>query len=323
MKVVDKKLLFIHSSERDSGAINDFKISLPSHLLACEPHQQMRLVLNDLVLPYTWYNVQATNNQFTLVEEDSADPSHYHSITLRIDEGSYSAMELAAKLTWMLTYWSHHHLTYTVTFDPISAKFTYTIDPFEWAETYIGGLTFNTDSAHSLLGFPFDKGASSSTGIFTHLGAGLGNQLVSPKTVSMMFTDALHFHTDVLNTNVDRGTGEGRTFHLSDVFAKVPINTSPFNNIIFQNMNDDYLVNIADRRVSEFHFWFTTDRHNVIALNDDFSFTLKVEVVEDDEKTLVAQNSGLGELLKLMVLQQHQQHKQQQKHKRGDRKSDD
>ena len=47
MKVIDKKLLFINSAERDSGETSDFKISIPSHLLACHPHQKMRLVLND------------------------------------------------------------------------------------------------------------------------------------------------------------------------------------------------------------------------------------------------------------------------------------
>ena len=93
------------------------------------------------------------------------------------------------------------------------------------------------------------------------------------------------------------------TFHLSDVFAKIPINTSPFNNIIFQNINDDYLINIPTTRITEFHFWFTTDRHQYITLNDDFSFTLKVEIVEDDEKRLLEQNSGLGELLRLLVMQ--------------------
>ena len=48
----------------------------------------------------------------------------------------------------------------------------------------------------------------------------------------MMFADALLFHTDVLNTNVDKGTGEQSSFHLFDVFAKIPVNTSPFNNTI-------------------------------------------------------------------------------------------
>ncbi len=51
MKVVDKKLLFISSSERDSGEPADFKISLPSHLVVCRAKQRLRMVLNDLVLP--------------------------------------------------------------------------------------------------------------------------------------------------------------------------------------------------------------------------------------------------------------------------------
>jgi hypothetical protein len=54
-------------------------------------------------------------------------------------------------------------------------------------------------------------------------------------------------------------------------------------------------------------FWFTTTEHETIYLNDDFSFTLKLEVLEDDEKVLISQNTGIGELLKLLILQQHSQ----------------
>ena len=61
MKIVDKKMVFINSSERDNGSINDFTITLPSHLLTRKDNQSMRIILNDLVLPYTWYNVQASN----------------------------------------------------------------------------------------------------------------------------------------------------------------------------------------------------------------------------------------------------------------------
>ena len=68
MKVVDKKLLFISSVERDSGSIADFQVNLPSHLVACQPNQRLRMVLNDLVLPYTWFNIQDTNNTFQVME---------------------------------------------------------------------------------------------------------------------------------------------------------------------------------------------------------------------------------------------------------------
>ena len=50
MKVIDKQLLFISSEERDSGHESDFTLSMPSHLLACQPHQKMRMVLNDVVI---------------------------------------------------------------------------------------------------------------------------------------------------------------------------------------------------------------------------------------------------------------------------------
>ena len=49
----------------------------------------------------------------------------------------------------------------------------------------------------------------------------------------------------------------------------------------------------------------TSAEHGLIELNDDFSFTLKVEVYEDDEKRMVDQNSGLGELMRLLLLQNH------------------
>ena len=42
MKVVDKQLVFINSSDRDSGEIQDFHISIPSHLLTCQSHQKMQ-----------------------------------------------------------------------------------------------------------------------------------------------------------------------------------------------------------------------------------------------------------------------------------------
>ena len=123
----------------------------------------------------------------------------------------------------------------------------------------------------------------------------------------MILTDALLFHCDLLNNNVDMGAGAKTTFHISDVFGKLPIDTSPFNNIIFRNVNDDYMITVPDRRITQMRFWFSTMEHSYIALNDDFSFTLKIEVLEDDEKTLILQNTGIGELLKLLLLQQHQQ----------------
>ena len=76
MKVVDKQMLFVSSSERDSGSASDFHLSMPSHLLTCQPHQRLRLVLNDVVLPYTFYNVQESNRSFQVVQGGGDGRTH-------------------------------------------------------------------------------------------------------------------------------------------------------------------------------------------------------------------------------------------------------
>jgi len=257
MKVIDKQLLFISSDERDGGSISDFTLSMPSHLLTCRPQQKMRIVLNDVVMPYTWYNVQDTNRHFEVVENGGT------SFSVSLDVGSYHALQLRDHLAIKLNAASAASgagYSYTVAFHEVSSKFTFSID----SPSGVNSFRFASGkSAYKLLGF--GKG---STNTFS------GSELVSSNAVSMMFTDALYLHCDLLNTNVDKRAGLKSVFHLSTAFAKIMINTSPFNNIIFQNVNDDYMLNIIDRRVTELHFWVTTAEHGIIELNDDFSFTL-------------------------------------------------
>jgi hypothetical protein len=119
----------------------------------------------------------------------------------------------------------------------------------------------------------------------------------------MMFTDAVFLHCDLPNTNVNKGVGERESFHVSNAFAKLAVNTSPFNTIIYQNTNDDYLINVPDSHLQNMRFTLKTLNHDIITLNDEYSFTLKLEVLEDDEKQIVQQNMALGELLKLLILQ--------------------
>ena len=283
MKVVDKQMLFVSSSERDSGSASDFHLSMPSHLLTCQPHQRLRLVLNDVVLPYTFYNVQESNRSFQVVQNGGAP------VTVQMTEGSYHALQLRDHLADVLSAVSVG-VSYTVTFHEKTSVFEFSIT----GASGVNSLSFQGTAAHKLLGF--EKG---STNLFSL------TKLTSSKAVSMMLTDALYLHCDMQNTNVDKGAGTNETFNLSSTFAKIMVNTSPFNNIIFVNANDDYMLNLSDKRIHGLRFWVTTTDHDPVSLNDDFSFTLKVEVIEDDEKIMKTQNAALGELLRLLVLQNH------------------
>ena len=52
-------------------------------------------------------------------------------------------------------------------------------------------------------------------------------------------------------------------------------------------------------------FHFHSLNHQEIDLNDDYSLTLKLEILEDDEHELLKQNKINNELLRTLLLQQH------------------
>eukprot|EP01044_Picomonas_judraskeda_P014062 COSAG03_NODE_2198_length_3015_cov_4.299623_1_plen_136_part_00 len=89
--------------------------------------------------------------------------------------------------------------------EEVSSKFTFTIA----APSGTNSFNFASNkTAYKLLGF-----AKESVNEFQ------GSSLQSVGAVSMMFTDAVYLHCDLLNTNVDKRAGTKSVFHLSTAFA--------------------------------------------------------------------------------------------------------
>lgn len=131
------------------------------------------------------------------------------------------------------------------------------------------------------------------------------SRITSTRAINLMFTEAIFLHCDLPTKNINKGSGDKSKFTVSNAFAKIPINTSPFNNIIYTNVNDDFVAFIPDKFINAIQFRFHTLDHGRIIFNDDLSLTIKIEVLEDDEKVLLKQNQGIGELLRTMLLQSH------------------
>lgn len=298
MKVIDKRMLFVNSNERDSGTVSDFTITLPPHLLTRNNNQKMRLILNDLVLPYTWYNVQSSNQKFKARENNGA------AFDVVLTPGSYHVLQMRDHLKDRLEYYSGtfgDNYTYTVTYDEVAARFTFIAN--KAGGIAVSSFEFDSTPTHKLLGF---EPNSVNDFVFQTINGQLVLEaLTSTRAVNMMFTDALYLHCDLPTTNINKGVGDKSIYHVSTTFAKIPVNTSPFSNIIYMNVNDDFVTNIPERFINRIRFRFHTLEHTDIELNDNFSFTLKLEILEDDERLLVKQNTEIGELLRTLLLQQH------------------
>ena len=289
MKIVDKVMVFLNSTERDQGTVSDFTISLPQHLLSRKKNQQMRLILNDMNLPYTWYNVQSSNNKFKVYEDDFS--ATYYECDLLL--GSYHVLQLRDHLKQRLDSYSILYgasYIYTVVYDELSAKFKFSAVKEGFEASY--SFEFTSTSSHKLMGFEPNSDNPSAN-----------QTLESSRAINMMFTDALYLHCDLPTTNVNKSTDGG--FKISNVFAKINVNTVPFSNIIYHNVNDGFITNIPDQFINSLNFSIRTLEHNSIDLNDDFSLTLKLEIIEDDERLILKQNSTIMELLRTLLLQQH------------------
>lgn len=134
------KLLYVSSSNRSFGNSNDFLISVDISRYPIPPKYAK---VTSATVPYSWYNVDSTNNNFYLTEIPS--PSQLVTIL----PGNYTGTTLALALQSALNLASPNLKTYTVSYDSTTLKFTITVN----VPTF--SLSFNVaNNMHAILGFP-------------------------------------------------------------------------------------------------------------------------------------------------------------------------
>jgi hypothetical protein len=138
MSVYDNTLdhpmtIYIDSSERVSGTDTAF-ISAPILLSASNSYNSV--VVSQVSIPKSWYNVPGAFNYFTLVENGT-------EITITIPAGNYNRNSLVAVLPALMTAASTLGKSYTMSYPNVTAsadtgKYTFSYTPFN-----IGGQTIS------------------------------------------------------------------------------------------------------------------------------------------------------------------------------------
>jgi hypothetical protein len=107
--------VFLNSSNRDNSGenINDCIYSLPQNLIN---YNMVNISLDKFVMPNLQFNINKYNNTITYKENSGS------SISASLTTGNYNATTLATALTTLMQ--TNGTLTYTITFDTVSYKFT-------------------------------------------------------------------------------------------------------------------------------------------------------------------------------------------------------
>lgn len=172
---------YFDSGDRISGTSSAF-LSNPIVLGAGNTYDSV--VVNQVAIPKSWYNIPNNFNTFVLTENGV-------SATITIPAGNYNRNNLAYKLQVLLNAASPNGKTYTITYSNINiegdtGKYTFTVSPWSNGDTY--SFTFNATSMFQQMGFDDNSvnTFNSTTGV-----------LVSTNVMNFQIISAIYIYSDM------------------------------------------------------------------------------------------------------------------------------
>jgi hypothetical protein len=168
--------IYIDSSERVSGTDSAF-LSAPVLLSAGNTYDSV--VVNQVSIPKSWYNVPAQYNYFYLIENGN-------TLTITLPPGNYNRITLALVLPPLMTAASVSGKTYTMSYPDVATqadtgKFTFSYAPFGGGDNI--SIDVDDVSMFQQLGF----GRSSSTNFDDTTGTLTSTNLINFQIINSIF----------------------------------------------------------------------------------------------------------------------------------------
>lgn len=299
MRVVASQLIYISSKNRDNGTSNNFTVYFAKGLIQCESHQKLRITVADLVMKREFYAISVNNQNFQFIETDATGLNPItHNILL--DRGFYSVYDLATMLTSKINAASSY-FTIVISYDKYKNLYTFVLTKNNPTDLNTASFNFNVPlNAHELLGFDV-----LSYPFVLNIGDGK-LYLISTEGVSVSGTDSIYIRTNLLNEVPQVEERQG-VFQVSDTLARIPIVVAPFNNIVYTDNFFLYSLTTSFKYIDSMSIRITDIDSNLINLNGDYSITLKIDTIQDDEQEdIIKEVKELKEMVKLLVLSLNQ-----------------
>jgi len=268
--------------------INRFSIVFPENLMRVQPNELLRIQMTYFSLLNSFQNINANNNRVGVVLVQGTST---YSGFITLPNGSYSVNVIATNMTTALNNLFGSYTTFTMTCPDTTTYYSKLV----WT-TAITSLTFyftNVSLPASIFtqqqrSIPMNNGMSrllgyaqgTASAIYTSSGT------LSPYNMFSGQIPFLRLHVDVPPQNVEYDTSLGNNqMNYSDILSQIPILVPPFAPIIYQDFTGDancYEMPSKGMRIGTMNFTLT-DNYNTLAIaNDDFFFTLKIEVLVDE-----------------------------------------
>jgi hypothetical protein len=171
--ILSSRKYYINSADRISGTNQNFTI--PIEIPTDSGFDSIAVI--DCSIPLSYYVIDAPYNQFTLTEGAS-------SVDVTIPSGNYNVPNFQSALTTLLDSSSPNGYIYSMTFNAVTAKYTYLVS----GNSGVQPQFIFSDFLVSQMGFP-----NHTTNSF------VGNTLLSTDVISFVATQALFIRCDLIS----------------------------------------------------------------------------------------------------------------------------
>jgi hypothetical protein len=249
--IAHSRLYYINSVSRISGTSSDFTFNIPNLFNDRFTHA----CVLQATIPMSFYLIRKGINVFTLTENGT-------NVNITFPIGNYNYIDFMSKLTTLLNTNSPNLWVYAITFDKVTAKFTYTVT----GNSSQPSFSFTSHLAQQF-GFNYPGTVTFS-----------GNKLDSANVVTFVPESSLFIHSDLVDDGINQGI-------LQEIYSS---NVVPFSNITYELTTDvkAYSKRIVNPNSHSFRFTIQDEDNNIVDTNGQNTLITLLLYREDNFKEM-------------------------------------
>lgn len=211
-----------------------------SNLYVPKQHH-LHLSLANVVIPYSFYNVNESNNMLIYLVNGL-------QYTVYIEPGNYNVMQL-------LNYLNQHMIGFTITYDSVRNKYTFNC-----------GTSFT---------FSFMSSCLRMLGITMY--ESINNKLTSNLCVNLQTIQTIYLRTNFTTGNFACNS----LYNQNILASIPVNNSLPNSNIVYINQGSQFTVDLYTNTLNDFYIMLTDQDDNLINLNGvDWHMVLQIDIVD-------------------------------------------
>jgi hypothetical protein len=236
-----------YATIKNTPYINDYTFELPQ--IEVSQTEYLYLSIININVPFSFYNVNDTNNILHYYELDVNDDGIIYELTYTIPDGSYTAKSLAKVLTDNLT-------RFTVSYNSLINKFIFTNTTYNFA--------FLIDSTcKELLGLHYAEDV---------LNASSAKTYTSYNQVDLMPYKMLCIQSNNIKTQ-NINISQMNEYHLLGVY---PISVPPFS-VINYHFDNPHKINLYSNTFNSINIKLTDENNELLPILSDWSLTIGLD----------------------------------------------